>query len=73
MGSHAEEEVFISYRRRNSAKPAFMKVLADAETKPETVRTLSDAGRSGYHGYSRWLTRRAKSMTSRELDVFQIK
>ena len=71
-GSYAEEDAFcnrMTNGKRNGAKPAFLKVLSDAESKPEPVRTFSDVNKSRYHGYSRWLTRRAKSLTSRKLNV----
>ena len=72
MGSYAEEDAFcnrMTNGKRNGAKPAFLKVLSDAESKPEPVRTFSDVNKSRYHGYSRWLTRRAKSLTSRKFNV----
>ena len=69
MGSYAEEDAFFNRMtkdKRNGAKPAFLKVLSDAESRPDPVRTFSDINKSRYHGYSRWLTRRTKSLTSRK-------
>ena len=72
MGSYAEEDAFINRMtngKRNGAKPAFLKVLSDAESRPDPVRTFSDVNKSRYHRYSRWLTRRAKSLTSRKFNL----
>ena len=69
MGSYAEEDMSlrrIAYVKRNGLNPAFQKVLSDAETRPETVRSFSDTSKSRYHGYSRWISRRATTLTARK-------
>ena len=69
MGSYTEEDMSLSrmaYIKRNGLNPAFQKVLSDAESRPESVRSFSDTSKSRYHGYSRWIARRATTLTARK-------
>ncbi len=49
--------------QRKHTKPAYQTVLTNAESRPPQTRTFCQMCKEKYHGYSRWIARRAKKIT----------